>query len=124
MWINAPIPETSTSIIRLNWSSPKARGTVKMPGKSSQRSVAADVSLRANTTHAQMKLTITAAHEIALLKVFRRSVNSTIIVALNSGASSATHGKSEFIILARESREWTRIDQREASDGSVLILMC
>src|SRR5439155_1334508 len=48
----------------------------------------------------QIKLTSTAAIEIALLNVFHRSVKNVIAAALTSGASKMSHGNIRFIGFA------------------------
>src|SRR5438874_2052986 len=99
MWMVAPTPETRTSIVLLNWSSVRPRGTLKALGISIQlkRAVAIPDCVKIKQLHA--KLTSTAAIEIKLLTPFHRSVNRVMIAALDSGASRITHGKIEFIGL-------------------------
>src|SRR6266513_4115543 len=98
--MTAPIPETSTAIVLLNWSSVGPRGTWKTPLIPIHvNSVAATVRC-AKIRQLQIKLTSTAAIEIALLNVFHRSVNNVIAVALTSGASKMSHGNIRFIGFA------------------------
>src|SRR5437762_7515917 len=94
MWMTAPIPETSTSIIRLKRSSTKPNGTVKAPGKLIQVKLTADVAPRANIMHAPTKLTITAAQDKKLLNGFERRVNSVINTAAPSGRSKMHQGNA------------------------------
>src|SRR6266487_6631148 len=90
--MTAPIPETSTAIVLLNWSSVRPRGSWKTPLIPIHvNSVAATVRC-ARIRQLQIKLTSTAAIEIALLNVFHRSVNNVITVALASGARRISQG--------------------------------
>src|SRR6266513_4367654 len=97
--MTAPIPETSTAIVLLNWSSVGPRGTWKTPLIPIHvNSVAATVRC-AKIRQLQIQLTSTAAIEIALLNVFHRSVNNVITAALSNGARRMRQGRSGFITL-------------------------
>src|SRR6266576_1262920 len=112
----APTPETRTSIVLLNWSSVKPSGTLKAPLISIQANSAAAMPDCVKIKQLHVKLTSTAAIEIKLLTAFHRSVKSVITTALNSGARRVIHGNNEFIgLVARESRELTRMVQRDTS---------
>src|SRR5436190_13177509 len=116
MWMIAPIPETKTSIVLLNWSNTRPSGTRNIPATSIQVISAAEISGRVKIKQLQTKLMSTAAIEIKLLSAFHRSVNKVITTALTSGASRMIQGTSEFIgLVARESRELTRMVQRDTS---------
>src|SRR6185437_9566521 len=97
MWIAAPTPETTRSIVLLSWSSVKPTGTLRASAMLIQVNSAAVIlgCLKMKQLHA--KLTSTAATEIKLLIAFHRSVNSVITTALTSGARRMIHGKNEFI---------------------------
>src|SRR6266496_542520 len=120
----APTPETRTSIVLLSWSKVKPSGTLKAPPISIQANSAAVMPDCVKIKQLHVKLTSTAAIEIKLLTGFHRSVNSVMTAALNSGASRTIHGKDEFIgLVARESRELTRMVQRDASEKSVFVFV-
>src|SRR5689334_24595618 len=97
MWIVAPTPETTSSIVLLNWSSVKPIGTLKAPPMSIQVNATAAIPdcLKIKQLHA--KLTKTAATEIKQLTVFDRRVNSVMKIALANGTSRMIHGSVEFI---------------------------
>src|SRR6266480_6346181 len=96
--MTAPIPETSTAIVLLNWSSVRPRGTWKTPLIPIHvNSVAATVRC-AKIRQLQIKLTSTAAIEIALLNVFHRSVNSVITTAEINGRSKTNHGSQLLMV--------------------------
>src|SRR6266478_9605857 len=109
MWINAPIPETSTSIIRLKSSKTKPNGTVNTVPKSIHLNSGAERPFCSKTKQLQRKLPRTAATEIKLLNAFNRRVNKVMAPAETSGKSRTIQGKIEFIRSARELRESTRI---------------
>src|SRR5437763_8861955 len=93
----APTPETRTSIDLLSCSKVKPNGTLKAPLISIQANSAAAMPDCVKIKQLHVKLTSTAAIEITLLTAFHRSVNSVMTAVLTSGASSTTHGKTEFI---------------------------
>src|SRR5262245_3358304 len=97
MWIVAPTPVTTRSIVLLSWSSVKPTGTLRAPATSIQINSAAAILDCVKIRQLHTKLTSTAATEIRLLTVFHRSVNSVITTALLNGVSSMIHGKIEFI---------------------------
>jgi hypothetical protein len=112
----APIPETRTTIVLLNGSRVRPNGTWKTPLIPIHVNSAAAVVCCAKIKQLQAKLTTTAPVEIELLNAFHRSVNNVITAALSSGVKRIIHGKIEVIRLAaRESRELTRMVQRQAS---------
>ena len=90
------MPETRTAIVLLNWSSVSPSGTWKTPLISIHVNSAAAPVRCAKIRQLQIKLTSTAAIEIALLNVFHRSVNNVITVALASGASRISQGTIIF----------------------------
>src|SRR5437667_1751769 len=102
MWIDAPIPETSTSIIRLKSSKTKPKGTVKTVPKSIHFNPGAERLFRPKIKQLQRKLPRTAATEIKLLNGFNRRVNKVMAPAETSGASRTIQGKIGFIRSARE----------------------
>src|SRR6266513_4148162 len=98
----APIPETKTSIVLLNWSSVRPNGTRNTAAMSIQVISAAETSGRRKIKQLQTKLMSTAVIEIKLLGGFHRSVNSVTTAALTSGARRMIHGSVWFIGSARE----------------------
>src|SRR5207244_12272312 len=90
--MTAPIPETRTAMVLLNWSSVSPSGTWKTPLIPIHVNSAAAPVRCAKIRQLQIKLTSTAAIEIALLNVFHRSVNNVIAAALTSGATRISQG--------------------------------
>src|SRR4029450_13715977 len=93
----APTPETRPSLVLLNWSSVRPRGTLNTPAISIQLNSAAAILDWLKIKQLHVKLTSTAAIEIKLLTAFHLSVNSVITAALTNGATRMIHGKIEFI---------------------------
>src|SRR5438093_12197785 len=95
------LPKTQTNIatVMLNWSNESATGTWKTPLIPIHVNSAAAPVRCAKIRQLQIKLTSTAAIEIALLNVFHRSVNNVIAVALSNGARRMRQGRSGFITL-------------------------
>src|SRR5882724_2278519 len=110
-----PTPETRSAMVLLNWSSVRPSGTWKTPLISIHVNPAAATVRCANIKQLQIKLTSTAAIEIALLNVFHRSVNNVIAVALTSGASKMSHGNIRFIGFAG-----SKFQAADVSDASCL----
>src|SRR5215813_2564503 len=96
IWIVAPTPETTRSIVLLSWSNVKPIGTLKAP-ISIQVNSAAEIPDCVKIKQLHAKLTSTAVTEMKLLTVFHRSVNKVMITALTNGTSKMIHGKIEFI---------------------------
>src|SRR6266446_3407941 len=120
MWINAPIPETSTSIIRLRSSKTKPNGTVNTVPKSIHFHSGAERPFCSKTKQLQRKLPRTAATEIKLLNAFNRRVNKVIAPVETSGRSRTIQGKIEFIRSARELRESTQIIRKRHLENPCL----
>src|ERR1700736_3999708 len=99
MWINVPIPETSTSIIRLKSSKTKPNGTVNTVPKSIQFNSGAERPFCPKIKQLQRKLPRTAATEIKLLNVFNRRVNKVMAPAETSGRRRAYHGSELFMSI-------------------------
>src|SRR5438093_7771626 len=111
------LPKTQTNIatVMLNWSNESATGTWKTPLIPIHVNSAAAPVRCAKIRQLQIKLTSTAAIEIALLDVFHRSVNNVIAVALTSGASKMSHGNIRFIGFAG-----SKFQAANVSDASCL----
>src|SRR5437588_13097122 len=99
MWINAPIPETSTSIIRLKSSKTKQNGTVNTVPKSIHFSSCAEGPFCPKIKQLQRKLPRTAATEIKLLNAFSRQTNKVLAPAETSGRKRAYHGSALFMSI-------------------------
>src|ERR1700681_2016501 len=97
MWINAPIPETSMSIIRLKSSKTKPNGTVNTVPKSIHFNSGAERPFCPKIKQLQRKLPRTAATEIKLLRALDRRVNNVIRADAKSGRSNASQGSELFI---------------------------
>src|SRR5207244_7779969 len=122
--MTAPIPETTTAIHLLHGSRVRPNGTWKTPLIPIHVNSAAAAVECAKIKQLQIKLTSTAAIEIELLNAFHRSVNNVITAVLSSGARRIIHGKIEVIRLAaRESRELTRMGQRDTSEKSIFVFV-
>src|SRR5215813_15207483 len=96
MWIVAPTPETTRSIVLLSWSNVKPIGTLKAPISIHVNS-AAEIPDCVKIKQLHAKLTSTAVTETKLLTVFNRNVNNVMIIALANGTSRMIHGRVEFI---------------------------
>ena len=94
--MSAPMPETRTAIVLLNWSNVRPNGAWKTPLIPIHVNSAAATVRCAKIRQLQIKLKKTAAIEIALLNAFHRSVNNVIAVALASGARRISQGTIIF----------------------------
>src|SRR5436190_22313114 len=114
--MTAPMPETRTAIVLLNWSSVSPSGTWKTPLIPIHVNSAAATVPCAKIRQLQIKLTSTAAIEIALLNAFHRSVNNVIAVALASGARRISQGTIIFSPLnTRKDAKFLELEIREVA---------
>jgi hypothetical protein len=100
--MSEPTPVTTSNIVLLSGSRVKARGTLKMPGKSIQVRSAARIFGSRKMRQLQTKLARTAAMEMKLLRGFDLRVNKVMAPAEPSGAIRIIQGRFEVIDLARE----------------------
>src|SRR5438067_1062617 len=93
MWMRAPTPVTSSSIVFVRSSRTKPSGTERTD-RSSQVSSSAWISGVANTTQLPAKLASTATTEMRLLRPGHDFVNRTMTSAENNGRSKIYQGSA------------------------------
>ncbi len=101
MWMSAPTPVTSTSIVFVRSSRTNPSGTKRTGRRSSQVSSSAWIFGVAKTMQLKTKLATTAATEMKLLRPGSALVKRTITAAANNGRSKINQGSALVIGAVR-----------------------
>src|SRR3954468_9274917 len=116
--MTAPTPVTSTSIVLLSSSRTRPSGTNRTGRRAIQVNSIDSRCGVANTTQLPAKQASTAATEMKLLVPGDLLVTSAMVTAATNGNIRIYQGSALITLVARESREFARMDQKGMSSRS------